>query len=288
MAIFEPTDREPVDPIRRDPGVALCEARMPLPELKLTRDQMGESWFQAMFQGHPSLDDGNLIRRPFRYYTIKDGVYETIDETGAREYYDEASSYRFATLDLAATDKKTADFTVMMVFDVTASSPRKLFIRAIERERITTENHEQLVKDWYHRWNLQALHIENKTFGTNLLGRLIGQPGMIVTALKADTNKIVRAMPVQYEIRNGMLFFPKEAEWLRTFEAEVTKFPNSTHDDMVDCLGYGVQVFKSLPGWIQKKVEPATPDEVVWEHMRELGKKNLRKRGNTYPGIGKW
>ena len=288
MAIFEPTDREPVDPIGREPGVELCAERMPHRELELTRDEMGESWFQAMFQGHPSLDDGNLIRRPFNYYTIDDGTYETVDDSGAREYFDEGTAYRFATLDLAATDKKTADFTVLMVFDVSASSPRKLFVRAIERERITTENHEAMVIDWYHKWKLQALHIEKMTFGTNLLGRLVGQPGMIVTALKADTNKIVRAMPVQYEIRNGMVFFPREADWLRTFEAELTKFPNSTHDDLVDTLGYGVAVYKSLPAWIQKRVEPSTPDEVVWDHMRKLGRQNQKSRGHRYPGIGKW
>ncbi len=288
MAIFEPTDREPSDPLGRREGVALCEARMPGRELALTRNQMGESWFQALYQGHPSLDDGNLIRRPFNYYTIDDGTYETVDDSGAKEYFDEASSYRFATLDLAASDKKTADFTVLMVFDVTASSPRKLFVRAVERERITTENHEAMVIDWYHKWKLQALHIEKMTFGTNLLGRLVGQPGMIVTALKADTNKIVRAMPVQYEIRNGMVFFPREADWLRTFEAELTKFPNSTHDDLVDTLGYGVAVYKSLPAWIQKRVEPSTPDEVVWDHMRKLGRQNQKSRGHRYPGIGKW
>jgi len=289
MALFEATDEEPVDPLGREPGRALCPARVRKSELINLRKEQGESWFQAMYQGHPSLEEGNIIKRPFNYYTLTDETYCLEDKAGAKVYTSEKDCYRFGTLDMAGTDAHYSDWTVLMVFDVTKEAPnRRLVLRGIERVRITTENHEQYVKDWYQKWNLNSLHIEKKTFGLNLINRLIGTPGMIVSSLDADQSKVVRALPVQYEIINEMVWFPKEAEWKTIFEREVTKFPNATHDDMVDCLGYGVQVYKTLPAWTARERDPETNDEKVWAHMRELSRKNRKGRRSLIPGIGRW
>lgn len=244
-------------------------------------------WFQALYQGVPSLDDGNIIKRPFNYYELEDGVYATTDANGAVAYVDESDCYRFATLDVAGTDTKRSDYTVMTVFDVSKETPRRLFLRAVERERITTEHHESLVLEWYERYNLQAIHIEDKTFGTNLIRRLVGAPGVTVQKLKADTNKIIRSLPVQYEILNGLLWFPRRADWLSEFEKELTKFPKTTHDDQVDALSYGVQVFKALPSWVARKKEPVTLEERVAAHRAELAGRNKKQRRRV-PGIGRW
>jgi predicted phage terminase large subunit-like protein len=153
--------------------------------------------------------------------------------------------------------------------------------------RITTEHHEKHVLDWYERYGLQALHVEDRTFGTNLIRRLIGVPGVVVQKLKADTSKVIRALPVQYEVLNGMLWFPRDAEWLQEFESELTKFPNTTHDDQVDALGYAVQVYKNLPPWIERKRDPVTPEEKAQAHIAELAGRNRRGR-KRLPGVGRW
>ena len=88
-------------------------------------------------------------------------------------------------------------------------------------------------------------------------------------------------------MRRGLLLFPKEAEWLREFEAELTKFPNTTHDDQVDALGYAVQVWKSLPAWVERRRDPVTPEERAQAHIAELAGRN-RKGRRRVPGIGRW
>lgn len=276
------------DPLGREEGAALCPARVGRGELLAMKKEVGEQWFNALYQGQPSLDDGNVIQRPFHYWRqAGPSGYELTLHDGRTEFVDMGRCYRFGTLDLAASDKKHADWTVMAVWDITPTDPRYLVLAGMERVRMTTEHHERLVIEWYEKWGLRALHIEDKTFGTNLIGRLIGQSGMIVQRLSGDTNKIVRAMPVQYEVRNGRVFFPAEAEWLTEFEAELTKFPLTKHDDMVDAVAYGVQVFQNLPGFVQKRREPETMDERVWEHKRQLGRKSKRSLRSVYPTLGR-
>lgn len=294
MSVFLPNDDEPVDPMGRKPGEALCPERFTAADLIEVRDnsEEGAVWFEALYQGHPSLDEGNLITRPFNYYDLEvqdDGeeTYTTMDRNGVTAYVRASDCYRYGTLDVAGTDNKRSDYTVLAVMDVSKEDPRRCFLRAIERVRITTEFHEPQVIEWYEKYDLRAVHVEDKQFGTNLIGRLTGRPGIIVQKLKADTNKVFRALPITYEINNEMLWFPRKAEWLTEFEREVTKFPKTTHDDQVDALAYGVQLYKNLPAWIHRPKEPVTMEEKIQAHRKELAGFGKKKR-RTIPGIGRW
>ena len=201
--------------------------------------------------------------------------------------FPEEDCYRFGTLDPAGTDKSYSDYTVLCVFDVTKETPRRLFLRAVEAVKMDQSEHESRVISWYKQHGLAALHVEDKTFGKNIISRLQRQPDMIIQKLKADANKVWRALPIDYEIRSGVLWFPEAADWLASFERELTKFPKATHDDQVDALAYGVQVFKSLPVFIQRKPEPVTMEEKMQAHIEELSRKNKSGR-RIIPGIGRY
>tara|TARA_R110002020_G_scaffold1690_5_gene7693 strand:- start:6901 stop:8631 length:1731 start_codon:yes stop_codon:yes gene_type:complete len=292
MAVFTPNDDEPSDLLGRDPGQALCPDRFTAQDLLEIRDGSvkGAVWFEALYQGHPALDEGNIIKRPFAYYDVKkladgDETYILTDANGVTSYIDAFDCYRFGTLDVAGTDKKHSDYTVLAVFDVTKETPRRLILRGLERIRITTEHHERHVLEWYEKYKLKALHIEDKSFGTNLIGRLTGMQGIIVQKLAADSNKVIRALPVQYEILNEMLWFPRIAAWLPDFERELTKFPNTTHDDQVDAVSYGVQVYKNLPAWLEKKREPVTMEERIKADLDS--RKNPRRTKPRMSVIGR-
>lgn len=288
MALFTPNDDEPVDLLGRQPGEALCPERFTAADLIEIRDgsERGAIWFEALYQGHPALDEGNLITRPFNYYDLTNETYRLTDRSDSTTFLKETDCYRFGTLDVAGTDTKRSDYTVLCVFDVTQEEKRRLILRAVERVRITTEHHEAKVLEWYEKYNLRAIHVEDKQFGTNLINRLTGTRGVIVTRLKADSNKVFRAMPVKYEIANEMVWFPRAAAWSVDFEREVTKFPNTTHDDQVDALAYGVQVYKTLPPWIQERREPETDAEIMIAHRAKVAAQNLRnkRRGSGWFG----
>lgn len=296
MALFEPNDDEPVDLLGRKPGQALCPPRFTAQALRDTRDnsEEGLAWFEALYQGHPSLDDGNLIMRPFNYYELEGDdeqghVYKLTDREGSVRYIHEDDCYRFATFDPAGVESKRADYSVFLVMDVVKQSPRVAMVRAVHRVKIDSDLHEEKVKEWYARWSPRAVHIENKTFGTSLIKRLSRVPGIIVAKLTADKNKVFRALPVKYEVANENVWFPKLASWLRDFEREVVKFPNTTHDDQVDALAYAVQVYKALPEYLATpEKEPETLDEKVAANMKAMAKQNQKGRRGRYPIVGRW
>lgn len=278
------------DPLGREPGEALCEDRVPLEELDLIKDQVGDLWFEAMYQGSPSLAEGNLIKRPFSYYDMELSTYILKDRDGQVRHVAEEDCYRYATLDVAGVAKAGNDYTVLAVWDVPRDTDRPtLILRAVRRIRLDTEHHEKQVLDWYEEFDLRAIHVEDKTFGTNLIGRLARHSGIVVLRLKADTNKIIRAMPVGYEVINQALWFPRKADWLADLEDELTKFPNSTHDDQVDAVAYGVQVFKTMPDFTKYKRKPkperGTIEEMV-EHRKKLQRKARQRKPHTI--LGRW
>ena len=285
-AIFEPTEDNPTDPLGRAPGEALCEARVPLAELHKIREIQGESWFEAMYQCSPSLDEGNVVKRPFNYYTKRDGRYAFSLSNGEFFTYGEQECYRFATVDLAASLKEFADWTVMAVWDVTPSTPRHLLLADLFRVRIDTEGHEDRIVEWYEESGCRAVHVEDKTFGTNLIGRLRRRAGVVVQPLSADQQVLARVMPLAYEIRNERVWFPEHAAWLRDFEDELTKFPNAKWDDQVDAAAYGVQVLEKLPRHIEKLAVPESMAELAGEHFRQISDEK-RGRG-ILPIIGRW
>jgi predicted phage terminase large subunit-like protein len=278
------------DPLGRAPGEALCPERVPLEELLLIKEQVGDLWFEAMYQGSPSLAEGNLIKRPFNYYDTELSTYQLTDRDGKTTYYAQEDCYRFATLDVAGVAKAGNDFTVLAVWDVprdTEGPP--LILHSVRRIRLDTEHHEAEVLKWYSDYDLRAIHVEDKTFGTNLIGRLNRHPNLVVMKLKADTNKVIRAMPVGYEVLNGNLWFPRNAEWLSELESELTKFPNSSHDDQVDTVAYGVQVYKSLPNFTKFKRKPK-PERGTMEEMTAHRKKLVKQAKRRAPRsiLGRW
>jgi predicted phage terminase large subunit-like protein len=66
--------------------------------------------------------------------------------------------------------------------------------------------------------------------------------GLPIRALKADKDKVARALPATARMERGTVWFPSAAMagWYPAFEQELLAFPASKHDDMVDTLAYAV------------------------------------------------
>ena len=55
-----------------------------------------------------------------------------------------------------------------------------------------------------------------------------------VIAARPVSDKLTRMSTVSPAIEAGRVFLPEQASWLPDYEAEMTSFPNSAHDDQVD------------------------------------------------------
>lgn len=62
--------------------------------------------------------------------------------------------------------------------------------------------------------------------------------GLPVRELKADRDKVSRALVAAPRMEGGQVYFPTGRGWLDEWESELLLFPNGRHDDQVDTLAY--------------------------------------------------
>jgi phage terminase large subunit-like protein len=62
--------------------------------------------------------------------------------------------------------------------------------------------------------------------------------GYAVRPLKADADKITRALAATAKVARREVYLPADAPWLDEFLGELVTFPNGRHDDQVDTLAY--------------------------------------------------
>ncbi len=275
------------DLLGRMPGEALIPEIMDAEEL-LDIQARNPLDFASLYQGEPYLLGGNILHAPFNLVDIDEGMYKIQTADGVPIHIPEAMCFRFQIMDTAASVKKTADWTVISTFDVTPPEfgDRRIILRSVKRMRISTENHEGEVLLEYKRMGAKFIGIEDKTFGTNLINLLRKRGGIQVRKLKADTDKVTRALPVDSMIKNEELWWMREAVWRMDLEQEVLAFPDGTHDDQVDTLSYAARVFQALPRPRRNPVRtPVTPQERI--EARFAAMRRPKRKSFNHPDLGR-
>jgi hypothetical protein len=112
-------------PARPRPGEALWPERYSARYLEHTRKVLGPYWFSAMYQGTPDPRRGRHLQpRDFRYFEIEGDEACSTDGDGTRaKRWGIAWCRKFETVDLAASEKETADYTVVCELWVTPERP---------------------------------------------------------------------------------------------------------------------------------------------------------------------
>lgn len=81
--------------------------------------------------------------------------------------------------------------------------------------------------------SLRKMVIEDKASGTGLIQSL-ARKSIPVIAMQREKDKYTRALDIVPACASGLVVLPKDAPWLKTFEAEVAAFPDGSFDDQVD------------------------------------------------------
>ena len=84
------------------------------------------------------------------------------------------------------------------------------------------------------KWHPDAILIEDKASGQSLVQDLRAETRLPVIAIRPVADKLTRMSTQSPAIEAGRVFLPEAAPWLNDYEAEMTGFPNSAHDDQVD------------------------------------------------------
>jgi phage terminase large subunit-like protein len=255
-------DKQP-DPLGRTLGEELRSVRGRAPGyFRLLRATVSAYVFASIHQQRPTAAEGNVFRRAsYRYWRPAepwpDGRARIVCEGMPVTL---ADCWIFATVDVAATIKTSADYTVIAVWCVSPSGDLILLDRI--RDRAEMHQHFALADPLISRWPGLVLYIE-KSFYSSTLVKDARDAGYAVAELIADTDKLTRALPAAGRVHAGRVWFPAETSgcscggcpavvrpdgtsvpgvWLDEWCDELAVFPAGTNDDQVDTLSYAALV----------------------------------------------
>jgi predicted phage terminase large subunit-like protein len=246
-----PALAEEGDPLGRPPGEPLC------PELgfdgdwaKRTRASSGSYWWSALYQQRPSPPEGMLFKqRDFRYWhPDSDAELFVLETDTGPKPIGRAWCTIFQTVDPAASEKDTADYTVVCTW--AATPDRELLLLDRQRERFETLEVTGLIRRAHQRWNPSFIGIESFGHGLGVIQEL-SREGLPIRELRSDKDKIARALVAVARYEQHLVYHPRGpgCDWVKQqWEPELLAFPNAAHDDQVDTVGYAARELPNLGG----------------------------------------
>lgn len=139
-------------------------------------------------------------------------------------------------IDLAISEKASADFTAIVALSVDTSTG-SVYVREVERHRAEFNAVINHIKAAAARWNPQLIAIEQTQYQAAVIQELTRTTQLPVRGVKPDKDKITRFLPLltRYEQRKVLHDPARIPAW---FHDELLAFPEGQHDDAVDALSY--------------------------------------------------
>jgi len=202
-------------------------------ELDYAREVLGEWGYRREYLAEFDNPTGNFFKREwFKWYSNGGETYQ-LNGTAIKA----ADIWKFATVDLAASLKTSADYTVVTTFGVTPTNT--LLVLDCERVRMEGPDQVPLIRASWEKWRHSFIAIESVGYQLTLI-QAARRTGLPIHEIKRDSrDKIARASFLQARMESGAIWFPESAPWMNDLEAELLAFPEAAHDDIVDTLSDG-------------------------------------------------
>jgi predicted phage terminase large subunit-like protein len=210
----------------------------------------GYVW-RSIYLQDPTSAEGNLFKRPdFRFWYSMPRDHsrhgachgrrlELVDGGGLQRIVYLDDCWRFITVDLAASVRTSADWSVAAVWAIAPDGDLILLDR--ERRRIEEPDHFGMVGPLAREWAAPDVFVEKGFIGSTLVIDAT-RAGIRVQPVSPEHDKVTRALPATARCSSHRAWFPAEVDWLDVWLDELAEFPSGAHDDQVDVFSYAARI----------------------------------------------
>jgi predicted phage terminase large subunit-like protein len=220
---------------------------VPNDELEIARREIGSFLYSQEYLAEFVEAKGGIIHPEwFRYY--QDGKKQVYDDNGyektvttittADVEHNTEDLRRITTVDLATSTKESADYTVVTTVGIAPN--QDVFVLDVVRARLEAPQVLKLLQDVYDKWQPEVMGVERAGYQLAFVQIARQQTNLPIRELRADKDKVSRALPLSAKMEAGQVYFPKYADWYLDLEKELLQFPAGEHDDQVDSLAYAI------------------------------------------------
>jgi predicted phage terminase large subunit-like protein len=157
----------------------------------------------------------------------------------------ECTAY-YIGVDLAISQKETADYTAIVVIGTTKEGE----VVVVEADRFRAQFQEigRKINSAEQRWNARVVAVESNQAQAWMVQELKRNTKMNVVGVRADRDKVIRFQPVEARYEQGLVYHvphinPEFTEELLSF----TGTPQDKHDDFIDALGHAFNAIRKTP-----------------------------------------
>jgi predicted phage terminase large subunit-like protein len=243
---------------RTEPGELLFPELFPREVIDGYKVHLGPVDYAAQFDHKPFPLGGNRFRSEFFQFWEWAGPYliRLRSRSGAEELVRVDFCERFLTVDLAASEKASADFTAIGLWAMDS----RMNLILLHQVKFKKEE-PGIIEELINVFNMKEFGRNPPAFvgvEASGLGLPIAQnaksKGLPVLEIFVHKDKIVMSANISTRIHGGQVFWPDPsiAPWFHEFSQEILAFPGGKNDDVVTMISLaGNQVFEVRPGTIR-------------------------------------
>ena len=244
----------------RDDGTLLFPERLSFEFLEQAKRTMGSYLFANQYQNEIIPDAEKKFKKEWiRYYQTLPGTV-----------------HRFAFIDPAISQKKTSDYTALVV--VAVDTNKNWYVEVAKRERLNPSQIIDLAFKTHELFKPQVIGFEDVAFQQAILyfaSEEMKKRGKIIplTGVKRgpERTKEMRILALVPRFEWGSLFLK---QGLYDLETELDQFPRGAHDDTIDSLA-SLEDIVYYPQPLRGRNEPPSPNDPAYEswYIRNLAQR---------------
>jgi predicted phage terminase large subunit-like protein len=210
-----PLEAEENDILNRPMGEPLWPERYG--KLFIEERKRYPSSFNSLYQGRPSSQEGNILKREWWRY------YDKLPKLAVK----------IMSVDATFKDEKDSDYVSIQVWGKIGADAY-LIDRVKARMNFPTTL--QAIRNMKRKHkDVGAILVEDKANGPAIISMLQSEIGGII-AINPQGGKVARVNAVSPYIEAGNVYIPRQTEWVHDFVEECASFPKGKNDDDVDSM----------------------------------------------------